>query len=91
MERKSAPSHSVLLKLHRVQLAGTRILPTTPPLGAALLHIGVNSNLSPLMAKSHWRGRQEDHLSSQPPWGPREYVSRRRGCWTRSRQWPRRF
>lgn len=41
MERKYAPSNLVLLKLNRLQLVGTRILPPTPQLRVPLLDTGV--------------------------------------------------
>lgn len=46
--KKTCPSNSVLLKLNRLQLVGTRIRPTIPRLRGGLLDSMSNSNLSPL-------------------------------------------
>lgn len=70
MERKYPPSNLVLCKLTRLQVVGTRILPSTPQLRVASLDPGSKSNVSPLMVSYLlvWETRihytaQEDHLS----------------------------
>ena len=70
MERKYAPSNSVLCKLTRLQLAGTRVLPSAPELRVASLDPGVKIKRVPLNGKYLLAREtricytaQEDHLS----------------------------